>query len=159
MVKKRLGRPSQKDNLDLAQLERLVSLGLTDEQLAYTFGVSRQTIENWKKSPEILLHLKKGKEVADQMVERSLFERANGYSHPEDKIMQYEGKPIIVPTTKHYPPDTLAAIFWLKNRKPKDWRDRQEIEHTMPEHLLEKFKGASIESLRAQATKLLRKLS
>lgn len=153
-----MGRPSQKDTLDLKQLERLVSLGLTDEQIGFVFGVTDRTIRDWKKNKGISSALKKGKEVADQMVERSLFERACGYSHPEDKIMQYEGTPVVVPTIKHYAPDTLAAIFWLKNRKPKEWRDKQEIEHSMPDHLLEKYKGVAIASLKARAAELLGKL-
>ncbi len=157
--KRRGGRPSKKDTLDLPQLERLVSLGLTDGQLGFIFSVDESTINRWKKDRRVSQVLKKGKEVADQMVERSLFERACGYSHPEDKIFQYEGEPVVVPTIKHYPPDTLAAIFWLKNRKPKDWRDRQEIEHRMPEHLLEKFKGLTVDNLAAKAKELLRKLS
>lgn len=105
-------------------------LGATDADLAFNFDVSEQTINNWKKQhPEFLLALKRGKEIADTKVADSLFQRAVGYSHDEDKIFQYEGKPVIVPTKKHYPPDTTAAIFWLKNRKPESWRDKQEIDH------------------------------
>ncbi len=53
-----------------------------------------------------------------------------GYEHSEDKIFQYEGKPVIVPTTKRYPPDTQAASLWLRNRQPAKWRDKQEIEQS-----------------------------
>ena len=35
------------------------------------------------------------------------------------------------PSVKYYPPDSTALIFWLKNRKPKDWRDK--IEHSGPD--------------------------
>jgi len=38
---------------------------------------------------------------------------------------------LIVPTVKHYPPDTTAAIFWLKNRQPAKWREKQEVETTI----------------------------
>jgi len=71
--------------------------------------------------------LKRGKDKADTNVIESLYRRAIGYSHPEDKIFNNNGKALIVPTTKHYAPDTTAAIFWLKNRRPEEWRDRQEI--------------------------------
>jgi len=73
--------------------------------------------------------LKAGKSSADDRVERSLYERANGYTHVEDKIFMHEGQPVIVPTKKHYPPDTTAGIFWLKNRRAEDWREKQEVEH------------------------------
>lgn len=53
--------------------------------------------------------------------------RSSSIGH-EDKIFQFQGEPIVVPTIKHYPPDTTAAIFWLKNRQPHLWRDKQEVE-------------------------------
>jgi hypothetical protein len=69
-----------------------------------------------------------GRDIADANVGKSLYDRAMGYSHPEDKIFVHNGETIIVPTTKHYPPDTASAIFWLKNRQPAKWRDTQNIE-------------------------------
>jgi hypothetical protein len=126
-----MGRPS-KYQPEHKQIARMMGrLGATDAQLAEAFEVAESTIHLWKKEhPEFSEALKDGKKEADSAVERSLFERATGYSHPEDKIFQYEGAPVVVPTTKIYPPDVTACIFWLKNRKPKDWRDKQEIEHS-----------------------------
>jgi DNA-binding XRE family transcriptional regulator len=107
----------------------LALLGATDSDLAKAFDVSEQTINAWKKDfPEFFESLKAGKHEADNRVVRSLFERATGYSHPEDKIFQYEGSPVIVPTIKQYAPDTTAAIFWLKNRRPSEWRDKMELD-------------------------------
>ncbi len=40
------------------------------------------------------------------------------------------GEPIYAPYTKHYPPDTKAALRWLMNRQPALWRDRQEVNMT-----------------------------
>jgi DNA-binding XRE family transcriptional regulator len=106
-------------------------LGATDEDLAKFLGVCTSTITNWKKNyPQFLASIKNGKKKADSEVASKLYHRAMGYSHKEDKIFQYEGDPVIVPTIKHYPPDSTAAIFWLKNRQPKLWRDKQEIEHS-----------------------------
>lgn len=68
---------------------------------------------------------------ADAVIAQKLFHRAKGYEHPEDKIFNDSGKPLVVPTVKHYPPDTTAAIFWLKNRQPKKWRDKQEIDQNV----------------------------
>ena len=155
--KNKAGRPSKRDTIDLQQLERLASLGLTDEQIGFTFGVSEQTINTWKKKANISLALKKGKDVSDRRVERALFERATGYSHPEDKIMQYLGRAVVVETIKHYPPDTLAAIFWLKNRKREDWRDRQQLEHIIKPFLHPEFEGATTADLEKQADELREK--
>jgi hypothetical protein len=106
-------------------------LGAKDGELAAFFGVSEQTLNAWKKvHPEFLESIKEGKEEADGRVAQSLYHRATGYSHPEDKIFNHNGEPLVVPTIKHYPPDPTAAIFWLKNRQKDKWRDRQEHEHT-----------------------------
>lgn len=105
-------------------------LGATDAQMAKYFDVSEQTLNAWKwQFPEFLEALKKGKEEADASVAKRLYHRAKGYTHKEDKIFLHEGEPVVVPTEKHYPPDTTAAIFWLKNRQRDKWRDvsRQEI--------------------------------
>lgn len=110
----------------------LCLLGATDEEIANAFNVSETTINNWKKKYiEFSLALKEGKQIADAKVAQSLFNRALGYEHEEDKIFNDQGVPLIVPTVKHYPPDTTAAIFWLKNRQPAKWREKQEVETTL----------------------------
>ncbi len=104
----------------------LYESGKTDDQVARIVGVSVRTINNWKGSnPEFLHALKSAKEIADDLVEASLFSRATGYTHIEEKIFLYEGYPVRVKTKKHYPPDVTAGIFWLKNRQPDRWRDVQ----------------------------------
>ena len=105
-------------------------LGAIDEELAGFFGVSETTINNWKKEHnDFSLALKRGKEIADARVAQALFHRATGYSHEDIDIKMYEGGIIETPYTKHYPPDATSAIFWLKNRQPKKWRDKQVTEH------------------------------
>lgn len=102
-------------------------LGATDKQLARILGIGVRTLHRWKKDhPEFMDALSEGKDEADQKVIESLFRRATGYSHPDVHITNYQGVITQTAITKHYPPDTTAAIFWLKNRKPDEWRDRQE---------------------------------
>lgn len=113
------------------QAYKLCLLGATDAELADFFHVTEQTVNNWKKEhQEFFESIKKGKEVADAEVAESLFHRAKGYSHPETKLFMYEGAVISEEVTKHYPPDPTSIIFWLKNRQPKKWRDKQEHDHT-----------------------------
>jgi hypothetical protein len=89
-----------------------------------------RTLNHWKDAhPEFLHSLKQGKEVADAQVEKSLYERALGYSHPEVKVFNNAGEIITYEVTKHYPPDPTSMIFWLKNRRPEQWRDKQEHDH------------------------------
>ena len=121
------GRKSDYKKEYIEWVEKLAKLGATDVQLAEAFEVSEQTINNWKKEhEEFNLALKKGKLLADANVAESLYHRALGYSHPAVKIMTAGGAIEQVPYTEHYPPDTAAAIFWLKNRQPKKWRDKPE---------------------------------
>lgn len=124
-----MARPSKFDSSMCVQAEKLCKLGATDKELADFFEVSEQTLNTWKQAhPEFLESLKKGKAVADAEVASKLFHRATGYEHPDVHISNYQGEVTVTPITKHYAPDTTAAIFWLKNRRPDLWRDR--VEHT-----------------------------
>jgi len=68
--------------------------------------------------------------LADANVADRLYSRATGYEHPDVDLKMYEGQIIETPLIKRYPPDTAAAILWLKNRQRGKWRDKQEVEHS-----------------------------
>lgn len=122
----KLGRPSKFNGQILEKMLQLAELGKTHQQIADIIGVHVRTIENWMgKHPDIMWALKEAKQIADDLVEASLFSRAVGYSHPEEKIFQYEGSIVRANTTKHHPPDVTAALAWLHNRKPDEWRAKQ----------------------------------
>lgn len=123
------GRPSKYDSKFCEHARKLCLLGATDQNLADFFEVDVSTINNWKiDHPEFFESLKAGKASADADVAASLYHRAMGYSHKAVKMFQYEGCVISEQYDEHYPPDTTACIFWLKNRRPDIWRDR--IQHT-----------------------------
>ena len=111
--------------------ENYALLGATDAEIAEFFSVSEQTLNSWKKKfPQFLESLKKGKAVADSNVASKLYNRAIGYDCKATKIVTYEGKVTDqVEYVEHYPPDTTADIFWLKNRQPGKWRDKKEVEN------------------------------
>ena len=96
--------------------------GLTDEQIAHNIGVNVATLYKWKKQySEICNALKKTKEVVDREVENALYKKA------------LSG-------------DTTAMIFWLKNRRPNDWRDKRETQlsgnvQTVPDRLVIDYGG------------------
>ena len=120
-----MGRPSKKDTINLDQLYKLALLGATDEQIADFFNISRATLSNYKAQDKTFLDtLKKGKIMADAEVAESLRHRALGYSHQETKFVVVNGDVQQFEVTKHYPPDTAAAIFWLKNRQRDRWKDK-----------------------------------
>ena len=112
----------------LVLLEGWARDGLTNEQIANNIGINVKTLYEWKnKESNISNALKKGKEVIDFEVENALLKRALGYTITinEQKI----DKDGCVHDTKrdvHIPGDTTAQIFWLKNRKKEQWREKQE---------------------------------
>ena len=114
----------------LLKLEGWARDGLTDEQIAEMIRVGTRTLYEWKQRyPQISQSLKKGKEVVDRQVENALLKRALGYTYDEVTIEDgVETKRV----TKEVVPDTTAQIFWLKNRKPAEWRDKQNIEVSKP---------------------------
>lgn len=125
------GRPTKFKPEFVEQARKLCHLAATDAEIADFFDIDIRNLYRWKVVHEDFRHaLTLGKEEADKRVERRLYEKAMGYEHEDTKIFLHEGEPVCVPYTKRIAPDTTAAIFWLKNRKPKQWRDKQEIENT-----------------------------
>lgn len=101
-----LGRPTKSDQVNLEKVEIIASMGLTDEEIAVILDISRRTLNYWKKTnPDFLHSLKRGKLKADFQITQSLYQKAKAG-------------------------DTTAMIFWLKNRQPDRWRDRQEHQHS-----------------------------
>jgi hypothetical protein len=128
------GRPSKFKPEFVAQAEKLAKLGATDIEIADFFEVDARTLYRWKgENEQFCQALKAGKSEADDRVERSLFARANGYEHDEIDIRVIGGDIVQTPIRKFYPPDTTACIFWMKNRRPAEWREKIENVLTGPD--------------------------
>lgn len=130
------GRPTKyKDEYD-KQAFKLCLLGATDEELANFFEVNVDSIHEWKKvHPNFSDSIKAGKQEADANVANRLYQRALGYEHDTEEIKvvnvgDFQQEVMRIPVKKIYPPDATSAIFWLKNRQPKKWRDKQDHDHT-----------------------------
>lgn len=123
------GRPTKYRSEYAKQGKKLAQMGATDLVMADFFEVDVRTLYRWKaEHPAFCQALKVGKKVADDRVEESLWRRATGYVHDDVHITTFEGEVTQTPILKHYPPDPTSMIFWLKNRRPAEWRDK--IEHT-----------------------------
>lgn len=132
-----MARPSKYDPLITPVLARaLAREGHTDEEIAVRLEppVGVATLGRWKtEHPEFREALNDGKALVDARVEDSLLQRAVGFmvtdTRLEAKADEY-GRPQkggkVIKTTRHLPPDVTACIYWLKNRKPGQWRDRQD---------------------------------
>lgn len=125
----------------LLRLEAWARDGLTDEQIAHNMGIARSTLNEWKKKySDFSDALKKGKEVVDIEVENALLKKSLGFKVSVKKAFKvkkvdYEnGKRLreyeeVVQAEEevYIPPDVTAQIFWLKNRKPAEWRDKKDV--------------------------------
>lgn len=103
--------------------------GKTNKEIAAGLSISTGTLFSWGKiHEEFLSAIKSGKDSADAKVESSLFMRAFGYEYEEVKTTDMpEGGTRTEKTVKQVAPDVTAQIFWLKNRRPKEWRDKREV--------------------------------
>lgn len=146
------GRKKLWDELKMSSrlnlIEHWARNGMIEADMMKNLGVSKDTFYLWKKEkPEFYDALQRGKEVADALVESALFKSALGYEVEEvteeptvvraygDIVYDDEGNPVtkLVVTkrvTKQVAPAVAAQIFWMKNRQPERWRDKQEIKHT-----------------------------
>ena len=127
--------------------------GLTDQQIAHNCGVSDTTLRNWKHSfPEIAEALRKGKEVVDREVENALFKSAMGFMQKVKKPVrireaEYDPKTgkkikdiekwVQIEEEVYIAPQVTAQIFWLKNRKPDQWREKNDLTLTPSNGVLE----------------------
>lgn len=128
-----IGRPPDYRPEYADQAEKLCNLGLTDPEIGQFFDVDPSTIWRWRNKYDAFNKaMTRGKDVADALVEQSLFRRATGYSHEAVKIFMpaNASEPVYAPYVEHLPPDTGAAKMWLTNRKPEEWRDRTQHEVT-----------------------------
>ena len=112
----------------LIELEGMARDGLTDKQISHNIDVNEATLNRWKKRfPSIMQALKDGKEVVDRQVENAMLKSALGFHYEEETVTNAGA---VVTTKKYNKPNVTAQIFWLKNRKPAEWRDQQHIEQT-----------------------------
>lgn len=138
------GRPTGFKPEYVEKVTELAESGLTDAEIAEDIGVSRKTLWAWKKQfPEFGNALKTGKDIPDDRVEASLFKRAVGFEHDAVKVsFDKDGNPLYAPYREYVIPDTTAAIFWLKNRRKDEWRDKSEVDMRVTEELASKLSNA-----------------
>lgn len=135
-AKAKPGRPTAYKAEYAVQAQKLCEIGQTDQELASFFEVNVRTIYRWQGDhPEFCQALKAGKDLADARVERSLYQKAIGYEQEEVKIFMPANAPapIYAKFTAKIAADTTAGIFWLKNRRPAQWRDRVQQELSGPD--------------------------
>jgi len=124
-----MGRPTLFTEEMREKILRMAEVGLTDKQMAYICGVTEQTVNNWKvRDSDFFESLKAAKQIADIEVEKMMYRKATGSVTITEKHKAGDGETLKI-IEKEIAPDNTAMIFWLKNRQPDKWREKQEITH------------------------------
>lgn len=134
---KKTGRPTLKNDQTISKTLELARLGKTNAQIAEIIGVAESTVKRWMSLDfEFSTAVKLLKQEADELIEASLFKSALGYERRMKKeVVSREGIQEIEEAT-YYPPNPTSMIFWLKNRQPKQWKDRVELQTESKDTLL-----------------------
>lgn len=104
---------------------------MTLSKLASKLKIAESTLYLYlQKDRDFSEKIRDAMDMAEELVEISLFRRAIGYSHVEEKIFCHEGQIIRAKTMKHHPPSEAAAMWWLRNRRPDKWRDKPEADES-----------------------------
>jgi hypothetical protein len=144
------GRPTKYDEAFIERAHALAESGATDREIAQALGIDDATLYRWKNVyREFCEAIRVGKDRADDRVEMALYRKATGYSFDAEKIFQNSGQIVRTSYVEHVPPSDTAAIFWLKNRRGDQWRDKHDVEHGLTADL-----AAIISQRRAKVTEL-----
>jgi hypothetical protein len=122
------GRPTiyKPENAEIAR--KACITGATNATLAERFEVSRTTIDNWIATiSDFRDAVRDGREIADAAVVSALYARAKGMERKATRVFCHNGRPVTVDYTEHVLPDVRACIFWLRNRRPEEWRENRPI--------------------------------
>jgi transposase-like protein len=123
--KPKRGQPTKYDPAFIPIVVNLVARGLTNQEIAQTLDVEERTLYNWRREHEDLAQaLVRSKELIDAQVEASLLMKANGYERQVQKATA-SGK--VVTVTEYFPPSDSAIQFWLRNRKPQEFREQRDV--------------------------------
>jgi hypothetical protein len=121
-ARRKVGRPTVYQPRFAQIAKKCCELGATNADLAIALGVSLGTIKLWRSTiPDFAAAFVMGRDVADSVVERSLYERAVGHDHEETKVTSSGGKVFKTTVVQHVPGDVTAQRFWLANRRKREW--------------------------------------
>jgi len=129
-LKRKRGRPISKWNPQYITIAKaMLRKGATIAEIAKAFDVKDSTVWKWRQSYEEFDEaFRELGSVYDERIERTLAERAAGYSYIAQKPMIVKGQVQIVEYWEHCPPDITALRHWLGVRMGEKWRVKEQVE-------------------------------
>lgn len=107
-------------------VKAIAARGLTDDEMAVMMGVSESLLDSWKKFyPEFNKAIEEGRTLPDQQVIEALHRNAVGYTRTTDVVVRGRKGAEVIEAEIYYPGETAAQRYWLNNRQPKNWKERQ----------------------------------
>ena len=147
------GRPSKYDPSFCKQARKLARLGMTEEEMAAFFEVDVSNLERWKnRHPEFRGAIKEGREISDINVADKLYKKATGFYYTTERVT---AKGDVVQVREYQIPDTASAIFWLKNRRRLNWKDKTDLDVNHKHSLSSEFEAFLSDMRAAKEQKML----
>ncbi len=107
------------------RVEQFALLGATNEEIAGFLNIDVVTFDRWRvEKPSLDRALHVGRELGDVRVAGALHKRAVGFSAKAQKVVVVDKQPQVIKYKEYYPPDVQAGRYWLNNKRPKQWRER-----------------------------------
>lgn len=105
---------------------KMFSIGCTQKDVAAVYGINETTFrDGLRQHPDLAERIEQAKTEGKRSVILALFKRATGYEHEEAHV---DGKGRTWSLTKREPPNVEALRYWLGNRYPDEWSNRERIE-------------------------------
>ena len=121
---------SEKPNADtLSVVKGLLEYGHSEKFICDHLNINYGTWRKWKQEDhEFKELLANWRNYADAQVEKALFERARGGAKKTKRVTKADGS--VEETVEELAADPGAAAKWLRCRKPEEWTDKTQVEHT-----------------------------
>lgn len=157
------GRPSKYRPEFVHWAQKFARLGSTIEEMAQAFEVAPVQVTRWMEMhPEFRTAIAQGRAFSDANMAHSLYRRGMGARVKTSKpvVLKTDAGQVIqiVEYEEGYPPDTMAASLWLRNRRPDLWRDKVEHDVTLTGRIGRLPDDARLDSAMAGLMRLAGKL-
>lgn len=117
-------------------IKKMYAFGVSAEGIRKILNLTEDEFDELFKDEKYVYAADAGREIADFNMIDAMYKKGTGYQHEDVHFYSFNGKLFKEKFVKHYPPDMTAIIFWLKNRRPKEWKEKIEGNGTLDEETM-----------------------